>query len=69
MIVMLLYFSNPEDIMIMKFFSEKGIRIKVQKKCQAVEAASLLAVDNHKLAVVLDWQSKDSARFLTEVSK
>jgi hypothetical protein len=69
MIAMLFYFYNSEDIMIMKFFSEKGVRMKVQKKCDAVRAASLLGVDNHKLAVILDWQCTNSARFLIEVGK
>jgi hypothetical protein len=65
----LLCFSNSEEIRIMKFFSEKGVRVKVQKKFEGVETASLLVVDNHNLAVVLDWQCEESARFLTEVSK
>ncbi|KDR16070.1 hypothetical protein L798_10082 [Zootermopsis nevadensis] len=60
---------TAEDIRIMKFFSDKSIRIKVQTKCDAVEASSLLSVDNHKLGVVLDWQCSDSTRFLTQASE
>jgi hypothetical protein len=66
---MLLYFSNPEDITVTKFFSEKGMRIKVQKECDSVQTAELLGVENHKLAVILDWQCEESSRFLAEVRK
>jgi hypothetical protein len=66
---MLLYSSNPEDITVMKFFSEKGLRIKIQKARDAVRISELLGVGNHKLAVVLDWQCGDSSRFLAEVRK
>jgi hypothetical protein len=66
---MLLYFSNPVDITVVKFFSEKGVRIKVQKECDAVRTAELLGVENHKLAVILDWQCEDCSRFLAEVKK
>lgn len=43
--------------------------MKVQKECDAVRIAELLGVENHKLAVILDWQCKDSSRLLAEVRK
>lgn len=43
--------------------------MKVQKECDAVRIAELLGVENHKLAVVLDWQCENSSRFLAEVRK
>jgi hypothetical protein len=52
----------------MKFLSEKGVRTKTQEKCNAVQITSLLGVENHKLAVILDWQSAGSTRLLAEVS-
>jgi hypothetical protein len=66
---MLLYFYNPEDTRVMKFFPEKGVRIKVQKECDAVRPGALLGTENHKLAVILDWQCEGSSRLLAEVRK
>jgi len=55
--------------MVMKFFSERGVRVKIQTECDAVETASLLMVDNHKLGVVLIWKAEDSGRVLIKVSR
>jgi len=54
--------------MVMKFFSERGVRVKIETECGAVETAALLMVDNHKLGVVLNWKAEGSDRMLTEVS-
>jgi aryl carrier-like protein len=43
--------------------------VKIQTECDAVETASLLMVDNHKLGVVLIWKAEDSVRVLKEVSR
>jgi hypothetical protein len=53
--------------MFLKFFSERGVRVKIQTECGAVETAALLKVDNHKLGVVLNWKAEGSNRILTEV--
>lgn len=53
----------------MKFFSEKGMRVKIQTECSAVETSALLKVDNHRLCVVLNWEARGSDIILTEVSK
>jgi hypothetical protein len=53
----------------MTFFSERGVRVKIQPECGAVEAATLLMVDNHKVGVVLNWKAEGSDRMLTEVSR
>jgi hypothetical protein len=55
--------------MVMKFFSERAVRVKFQTECGAVETAALLMVDSHKLVVVLNWKAEGSSRMLTEVSR
>jgi hypothetical protein len=64
---MLLYFTDPEDISAMKFFSEKGVRIKVQKERNAVGTAALLGMESHKMAVILHWQCEGGSRLLAQV--
>jgi hypothetical protein len=54
---------------VMKFFSEKGVRIKIQKECDAERPAALLGTESHKLAVIFDWQCECSSRFLAQVRK
>ena len=62
-------FSNLDSTMVMKFFSERGVRVKIQTECRAVDMTALLTVDNHKLGVVLIWGPEGSDRMLTQVSR
>jgi hypothetical protein len=62
-------FSNLDGTMVMKFFSDRGVRVKIQTECGTVETAGLLMVDNHKLGVVLNWKAEGSDRILREVSR
>ena len=55
--------------MVMKFFSERGVRVKIQTECRAVDTTALLMADSYKLGVVLGWKAEGSDRILTEVSK
>jgi hypothetical protein len=52
----------------MKFFSERGVRVKIHTECDAVETGALLTVNNQKLGVVLNWKYEGCDRILTEVS-
>jgi hypothetical protein len=65
----LLSFYDPEDITVMKSFSNEGVRVKVQKEHDAAGSAELFGAESHKLAVILDWKCEGSSRFLAAVRK
>ncbi|KAJ4439290.1 hypothetical protein ANN_07411 [Periplaneta americana] len=47
----------------------KGVRVKIQNIDEPVTMSSLLSVDHHKLAVILDWQCERGSYILKEASK
>ncbi|XP_069704780.1 ionotropic receptor 75a-like [Periplaneta americana] len=61
--------NRSEDVLIAKFFSNTGIRVKIQYAGEPLDVASLLSVDMYKLAVFLDWQCEGSTAVLKEASE
>jgi hypothetical protein len=53
----------------MKFYSDEGVRVQVEKDRNAVGTAALLGTETQKLAVILDWKCEGSSGILAEVKE
>ncbi|KAJ4439289.1 hypothetical protein ANN_07410 [Periplaneta americana] len=60
---------EEKDVQIAKFFSNRGVRVKIQRADEPTDVASLLSVDMYKLAVFVDWQCEGSTVVLKKASE